>query len=423
MSASCSPSNRSSHGADRGGDLGVTGLAEVGVELADPAEAPRRVHGDERVGRVAQPLGPAERSHRHREHHTRGPLGARDSARSPSGGPGGDPVVDDDHRAVLEVEWRPVTAILGGPAFQLDPLALFDHGDVRLVDTGVAHDVVVEDAHAALTDRPQRQLGLHRHTQLADKDHVEPRAQRGGDLGGDEHTAPRQPHHDRVGAAQFDEQVGQLAPSVGPVGEDRRCHATHATRDDGPMSDQAAVLSRYLQVGFQALRWKLEGLSEYDLRRPLVPTGTNLLGVAKHVALVSGDYFGPVFGRPNPLPPFPEDEANADMWATPDESSAYIIGLLDTAAAQAESILAELPLDAAGTVPWWGENGDVTLHTIAVHLIAELNRHAGHADIVRELVDGQAGLRKEVDNLPTHDADEWAAYHARVQAAADLFDT
>jgi hypothetical protein len=187
------------------------------------------------------------------------------------------------------------------------------------------------------------------------------------------------------------------------------------------MSDQAEVLSRYLQVGFQALRWKLEGLSEYDLRRPLVPTGTNLLGLAKHVALVSSDYFGPVFGRPNPLPPFPEDEVNADMWATPDESAEYVLGLLGAAAEHAEATLTDLPLDAAGTVPWWGAKGDVTLHTIAVHVIAELNRHAGHADIVRELIDGSAGLRQEVDNLPHHDADAWAAYHARVQAAAESF--
>jgi hypothetical protein len=187
------------------------------------------------------------------------------------------------------------------------------------------------------------------------------------------------------------------------------------------MSDQASVLSRYLQAGYRALRWKLEGLSEYDLRRPLVPTATNLLGLGKHVALVSGDYFGSVFGRPNPLPPFPEDAPNADMWATPDETSEYILGLLDTAAAHAESIMAELPVDAAGTVPWWGEKGDVTLHTIAVHMIAELNRHAGHADLVRELIDGRAGLRQDADNLPYHDADEWAGYHARVQAAADTF--
>jgi hypothetical protein len=187
------------------------------------------------------------------------------------------------------------------------------------------------------------------------------------------------------------------------------------------MSDQADVLSRYLQAGFQALRWKLQGLSEYDLRRPLVPTATNLLGLAKHVALVSGGYFGSVFGRPDPMPPFPEDEANADMWATPDESSEYILGLLDTAAAHAKSIFAEMPLDAAGSVPWWGEKGNVTLHTIAVHMIAELNRHAGHADIVRELIDGSAGLRKDVDNLPPQDADAWAAYHARVQAAAESF--
>ena len=192
-------------------------------------------------------------------------------------------------------------------------------------------------------------------------------------------------------------------------------------RDDGPMSDQAEVLSRYLQSGYRALRWKLEGLSEYDLRRPLVPTATNLLGLAKHVALVSGGYFGAVFGRADPMPPFPEDEPNADMWATPAETSEYIFGLLDAAAAHAESIFTEMPLDAAGKVPWWGAKGDVTLHTIAVHMIAELNRHAGHADIVRELIDGSAGLRKDVDNLPPQDADAWSAYHARVQAAADSF--
>jgi hypothetical protein len=80
-----------------------------------------------------------------------------------------------------------------------------------------------------------------------------------------------------------------------------------------------ADLHRYLQVGREALLWKLEGLSEYDRRRPMTPTGTNLLGVVKHVASVEAGYLGDIFGRPlgEPLHWFDEGaEANADMWAT-----------------------------------------------------------------------------------------------------------
>ena len=88
-------------------------------------------------------------------------------------------------------------------------------------------------------------------------------------------------------------------------------------------SDPKADLHRYLQIAREALLWKLDGLSEYDIRRPMVPTGTNLLGLVKHVASVELGYLGDTFGRPSgePLPWFAEDaEPNADMWATADES-------------------------------------------------------------------------------------------------------
>jgi hypothetical protein len=88
-------------------------------------------------------------------------------------------------------------------------------------------------------------------------------------------------------------------------------------------SDPKAELRHYLQVGREALVWKLEGLSEYQVRRPMVPTGTNLLGLIKHVASVEAGYFGATFGRPfeEPLPWLDEGaEPNADMWATPEES-------------------------------------------------------------------------------------------------------
>src|ERR1051326_8676958 len=95
-------------------------------------------------------------------------------------------------------------------------------------------------------------------------------------------------------------------------------------------SDPKAHLRRYLQSGRDALLWKLDGLSEYDARRPMVPTGTNLLGIVKHVASVEAGYFGDGFARPFPeaFPWFEEGaEPNADMWASADESRDSIVAL------------------------------------------------------------------------------------------------
>src|SRR5882757_2091389 len=95
----------------------------------------------------------------------------------------------------------------------------------------------------------------------------------------------------------------------------------------------------------KALLWKLDGLSEYDARRPLTSTGTNLLGLVKHLALVEMGYFGNTFGRPLPEPPswsqFDEDDANADMWATPDQSREDIIGLYRRVSAHADATIGE----------------------------------------------------------------------------------
>src|SRR4051794_18051647 len=89
-----------------------------------------------------------------------------------------------------------------------------------------------------------------------------------------------------------------------------------ATLPTMPEPNAKTHLRRYLGTAREALLWKLNGLSEYDIRRPLTPTGTNLLGLVKHSAGVEGGYFGDVFGRPydEPLPWMAEDaEPNADM--------------------------------------------------------------------------------------------------------------
>jgi uncharacterized damage-inducible protein DinB len=182
-------------------------------------------------------------------------------------------------------------------------------------------------------------------------------------------------------------------------------------------------LQRYLQAGRDALVWKLEGLSEYDARRPLVPTGTNLLGLVKHVAAVEAGYLGATFGRPFPEPiPWGDDDAepNADMWATPGESREGIVDLYRRVWTHSDATIAALDLDTHGRVPWWPpEHATVTLQRVLIHMIAETERHAGHADIVRELIDGAAGLQPGNDNLAPGDAAWWQDHRRRVQEAAE----
>jgi uncharacterized damage-inducible protein DinB len=190
-------------------------------------------------------------------------------------------------------------------------------------------------------------------------------------------------------------------------------------------TDHKHHLHLYLRRDREALVWKLEGLSEYDVRRPLVPTGTNLLGLVKHVASVAAGYFGATFGRPfdEPMPWLADDaEPNADMWATAEESRADIVGFYRRVWAHSDATVDALELDAVGHVPHWPpERSEVTLHLILVHMIAETNRHAGHADIVRELIDGAVGHRVDNDNMAPVDAAWWTGYRDRLEQVALQF--
>ncbi|MBO0868293.1 MAG: DinB family protein [Micromonosporaceae bacterium] len=192
------------------------------------------------------------------------------------------------------------------------------------------------------------------------------------------------------------------------------------------MTELKTELHDYLREAREALVWKLDGLSDYDIRRPMTPTGTNLLGLLKHLASVAAGYFGETFGRPfaEPLPWLDEGaEVNADMWATADESRQQILDLYRRVWTHADATIDALELDATGRVPWWRpERNQVTLHRILVHMLAETDRHAGHADIIRELIDGAAGLTASKSNLPPEDAASWRAYRDRLEATARMFE-
>jgi len=186
--------------------------------------------------------------------------------------------------------------------------------------------------------------------------------------------------------------------------------------------DEKETLHTYLRIRRDDLLGKLDGLGEYDVRRPMTPTGTNLLGLVKHVASVQVGYFGETFDRPSDLAlPWYEDdsEPDGDMWVTADESREDVLELWRRSCEHSDATIDALPLDAVGHVPWWPpERTEVTLHQILVHMTVEVARHAGHADIVRESIDGGIGNGPDDPNIPSKTADDWAAYRARIDAAA-----
>ena len=188
--------------------------------------------------------------------------------------------------------------------------------------------------------------------------------------------------------------------------------------------EQKQVLKKYLQETREALLWKLEGLTEKQARWPLVPSGNNLLGLVKHCANIEIGYFGPTFGRewPNPEELVSEqaweEDLQADWYATADESVASITDLYRRAWAFCDETINTLPLDTIGHVPWW-KTGDVTLFRIIVHVTDELARHAGHADILRELTDRSVGLSVNNSNLPDWDKSEFELYVEKLKNLAE----
>ena len=185
------------------------------------------------------------------------------------------------------------------------------------------------------------------------------------------------------------------------------------------------ALHHYLQSNRDALLWKLDGLSERDLRLPRTPTGTNLIGIVKHMANVEIGYFGDTFGREWPTPDERvsderfEVDPQADWYATESETCNDVIDLYRRVWTFADATIEQLPLDALGRVPWWGDDNEVSLARIMVHVIDDLARHVGHADILREHIDGAAGLRADGSNLP--EQQDWPAYLAKLTALAERF--
>lgn len=174
----------------------------------------------------------------------------------------------------------------------------------------------------------------------------------------------------------------------------------------------------------QTMLRKLGGLPEYAIRRPLTSTGTNLLGLVKHLALAEARYFGEVFDRPFPEPvPRWDDlgQRGADFWATEHETREEITSRYQRVCEHSDATITALAIDSPGHVPWW-PRPDVLLFNVLVHMLTETSRHAGHADILREQLDGAVEMDLAAMARRGRDEAFWQSRWAEIERAAKAAD-
>lgn len=165
------------------------------------------------------------------------------------------------------------------------------------------------------------------------------------------------------------------------------------TRYGVPVSgDERQVLTGFLDHYRKTILQICEGVSEEDLARPMVPSGTSLLGMIKHLVYVEWGWFQEAVAGEKVVYPFPEDDSEADLRIEKGETSVEVFNLYRQACRRSNEILAEVSFDD----PIKGQGPrDYNVRWVVVHMIEETARHAGHADILRELIDGTTGAGYE----------------------------
>ena len=163
------------------------------------------------------------------------------------------------------------------------------------------------------------------------------------------------------------------------------------------VADEIETLLGFLDYQRATLEWKTRGLADEQLRAALHPTSMTLMGILAHMATVEDFWFTEVVGEV----PFPEDAypAGADTEPSWEWTTAVALpgdevrGLWDAALARSRAVVAG-QLKASGldgTHPAWGGRANVSLRWVVVHMIEEYARHNGHADLLRESIDGATG--------------------------------
>jgi uncharacterized damage-inducible protein DinB len=153
--------------------------------------------------------------------------------------------------------------------------------------------------------------------------------------------------------------------------------------------DERAVLEAFLDFHRAIVLRKARGLADADASRRLVPSLTTLAGLLKHLAMVEGNWLPRLFApEPGDVYLTSQEEADASFTLGPADTVETLAAGYEAACARSRAIAARFELDHVVPHPQLGE---VSLRWVLVHLIEETARHAGHADILRELTDGETG--------------------------------
>ena len=175
-----------------------------------------------------------------------------------------------------------------------------------------------------------------------------------------------------------------------------------AERADAPLrADEATTLRAFLDHHRDTLRWKCSGLTQEQLAKPLPPTDMTLGGLMKHIAIVEQSWFEDDFVGGGLMPPFDTADWDSDRdweWHTArDDSPEELFALLDEARRRSDVVLDQalapggVGLDGLSAAEAPNGRGRFSLRWILLHMIEEYARHNGHADLIRESIDGQTG--------------------------------
>jgi uncharacterized damage-inducible protein DinB len=164
------------------------------------------------------------------------------------------------------------------------------------------------------------------------------------------------------------------------------------TADNRPeppyLGSETETLAGFLDFHRATLLWKLEGLDDEQLRRPMVPSGTSLLGMVKHLAYVERWWFQQVWAGLEPTYPWTDEDPDADWRVEPTDTTAEILALYRGECARSRELAAAAPdLEQVARHP----RRELSRRWILVHMIEETARHNGQADILREQLDGAVG--------------------------------
>jgi len=157
--------------------------------------------------------------------------------------------------------------------------------------------------------------------------------------------------------------------------------------DPPPGGMERELLAAFLDYQRATLLRKIDGLGDADLRRQVLPSTLTLLGMVKHLAYVEQSWFGIRFAGEDLPVPYTKADPDADFRIEPGETTTDIVALYKREVARSRAILSASSLDDLAKA----EGFRPSLRWIALHMIEETARHNGHADLIREAIDGATG--------------------------------